>query len=151
MSRQLSAPLLVGVLLIVIGIAVACGGNGGGGSDLEVTFDGTDCAFRGPETVSESNIKFLVDNQSATVVTLDVLRLEEGRSFDDLASHIDSEGSSADLPGWAASVKATPAAARRTTTFGMALSAGNYALVCLTGLPLDGVQAVAPITVTVES
>ncbi len=149
MNRPVSASILFGALLGVLVIFVACSGNGdgGAGSNLEVTFDGTDCAFRGPETVSESNIRFLVDNQSATVVTLDVLRLEEGRSFDDLASHIDSGGSSADLPSWAASVKATPAAAGEKTTFGMALSAGNYALVCLTGLPLDGVQAVAPFTV----
>ncbi len=108
---------------------------------------GTDCAYGGPDTVSQSNIGFLVDNQSAMVVTLDVLRLEEGKSFDDLVSYINSGGSSADVPSWAPSVKATPAAAGEKTTFGMALSAGNYALVCLTGLPLVGVQAVAPFAV----
>ena len=151
MNRRLSASILFGALLSVLVIA-ACGGNGDGegGGSLEVTFDGTDCGFRGPETVSESNISVLIDNQAATVVTLNVLRLEEGRSFDDLASHIEGVEVPNDLPSWASSITATPAAAGEKTTFGMALTAGSYALVCVTELPL-GVQAVAPFSVAVEN
>ncbi len=151
MNRRLSASILFGGLLCVLVIA-ACGGNGDGegGGSLEVTFDGTDCGFRGPETVSESNISVLIDNQAATVVTLDVLRLEDGKSFDDLASHIEGAEGPNYLPSWASSITATPAAAGEMTTFGMALTAGSYALVCVTELPL-GVQAVAPFTVTVEN
>lgn len=151
MNRRLSASILFGALLSVLVIA-ACGGNGDdeGGGSLEVTFDGTDCGFRGPETVSESNISVLIDNQAATVVTLNVLRLEEGRSFDDLASHIEGVEGPNDLPSWASSITATPAAAAEKTTFGMALTAGSYALVCVTDLPL-GMQAVAPFTVAVEN
>ncbi len=149
MNRRLFASILSGALLGVLVIA-ACGGNGEGGGSLEITFDGTDCGFRGSETVTESNISVLIDNQAATVVTLNVLRLEEGRSFDDLASHIEGAEGPDDLPSWATSITATPAAAGEKTTFGMALTAGSYALVCVTELPL-GVQAVAPFTVFVEN
>ncbi len=151
MNRRLSASILFGALLGVLVIA-ACGGNGDGegGGSLEVTFDGTVCGFRGPETVSQNNISVLVDNQAATVVTLDVLRLEEGKSFDDLALQIEGAEGPDDLPSWASSITATPAAAEERTTFGMALTAGSYALVCVTELPL-GVQAVAPFSVAVEN
>ena len=149
MNRRLFASILSGALLGVLVIA-ACGGNGEGGGSLEITFDGTDCGFRGSETVSESNISVLIDNQAATVVTLNVLRLEEGKSFDDLASHIEGAEGPDDLPSWASSITANPAAAGEKTTFGMALTAGSYALVCVTELPL-GVQAVAPFTVFVEN
>ncbi len=151
MNRRLSASILFGALLGVLVIA-ACGGTGGGegGGSLEVTFDGTVCGFRGPDTVSESNIGVLIDNQAATVVTLDVLRLEEGKSFDDLALHIEGVEGPDYLPGRASSITATPAAAGEKTTFGMALTAGSYALVCVTELPL-GVQAVAPFSVAVEN
>ena len=149
MNRRLFASIFSGALLGVLVIA-ACGGNGEGGGSLEITFDGTDCGFRGSETVTESNISVLIDNQAATVVTLNVLRLEEGRSFDDLASHIEGAEGPDDLPSWASSITATPAAAGEKTTFGMALTAGSYALVCVTELPL-GVQAVAPFTVFVEN
>ena len=151
MNRRLSASILFGALLSVLVIA-ACGGNGDGegGGSLEVTFDGTVCGFRGQDTVSQSNISVLIDNQAATVVTLDVLRLEEGRSFDDLASHVEGVEGPDYLPSWASSITATPAAAGEKTTFGMALTAGSYALVCVTELPL-GVQAVAPFTVFVEN
>lgn len=149
MNRRLFASIFSGALLGVLVIA-ACGGNGEGGGSLEITFDGTDCGFRGSETVTESNISVLIDNQAATVVTLNVLRLEEGRSFDDLASHIEGAEGPDDLPSWATSITATPAAAGEKTTFGMALTAGSYALVCVTELPL-GVQAVAPFTVFVEN
>ena len=149
MNRRLFASIFSGALLGVLVIA-ACGGNGEGGGSLEITFDGTDCGFRGSETVTESNISVLIDNQAATVVTLNVLRLEEGRSFDDLASHIEGAEGPDDLPSWVSSITATPAAAGEKTTFGMALTAGSYALVCVTELPL-GVQAVAPFTVFVEN
>ena len=149
MNRRVFASILSGALLGVLVIA-ACGGNGEGGGSLEITFDGTDCGFRGSETVSESNISVLIDNQAATVVTLNVLRLEEGKSFDDLASHIEGAEGPDDLPSWASSITATPAAAGEKTTFGMALTAGSYALVCVTEVPL-GVQAVAPFTVAVEN
>ena len=149
MNRRLFASIFSGALLGVLVIA-ACGGNGAGCGSLEITFDGTDCGFRGSETVTESNISVLIDNQAATVVTLNVLRLEEGRSFDDLASHIEGAEGPDDLPSWATSITATPAPAGEKTTFGMALTAGSYALVCVTELPL-GVQAVAPFTVFVEN
>ncbi len=151
MNRRLSASILFGALLGVLVIA-ACGGNGDGegGGSLEITFDGTDCGFRGPETVSENNISVVVNNQAARVVTLEVLRLEEGRSFDDLASHIEGLEGPNHLPSWASSITANPAAAGEKTTFGLALTAGSYALACVTEPPLV-VQAVAPFTVVVEN
>ena len=92
------------------------------------TFDGIDCTYSGPQEVSESDIGLRVDNQAEAVLTLEVFRLQEGRSLDDLVAHFG--GGSAEPSPWTRSVGSVPTPAGGTANFGMALSAGNYALVC---------------------
>ena len=96
---------------------------------------------------SESDIGVRVDNRSEEAVTLDVFRLQEGNTFDDLVAHIGA--GSAETPTWARLVGSMPTSAGETANFGMALSAGNYALVCSTDLPRPQIQAVAAFTVVV--
>lgn len=143
---------IIAAFLIVLGImAAACGNDGQpeAGSTLQVTFDGTDCTYSGPEEVSESNIGFRVVNQSEAVLTLEVFRLQESKTFDDLDEHIKGGAGSAEPPPWVRSVGSVPTPSDKTSTFGMALSAGNYALVCTTGAPSLRAQAVASFTVVV--
>ena len=150
MKRLLRAPLFAATLVVMLGIiAGACGDDGQdeASSTLQVTFDGTDCTYSGPEEVSESDIGVRVDNRSEEAVTLDVFRLQEGNTFDDLVAHIGA--GSAETPTWARLVGSMPTSAGETANFGMALSAGNYALVCSTDLPRPQMQAVAAFTVVV--
>jgi hypothetical protein len=152
--RLLRAPLYIVALLIALDIiAAACGDDGDNGAEgndstLEVTFDGTDCTYSGPEQVSENNINFRVANDSDTVLMLDIFRLDESKTFDDLAKHFDGEPGSAVPSSLAQAVKSIPVPATDATAFGMALTAGEYALVCVTS-PQLRVQAVAPFRVVV--
>jgi len=149
MKRSSYVRLLAGAFLVVLGIIpAACNaGQDVAKNTIEVTFDGDGCKYQGSKEVSESDISVRVDNQSEGALMLDVLRFQEGKTYEDLVAYFGSGAGPAELPSWSRSVASMPASARESVSVGMALSAGNYALVCSTELPTPQVQPVAAFTV----
>lgn len=79
LASQAEGPAALVILLGIVTAACGGGGRHAAGSTLQVTLDGTDCTYSGPQEVSESDIGLRVDNQGEAVLTLEVFRLQEGK------------------------------------------------------------------------
>ena len=134
MKRHLFVLLFAGVA--VLALAAACGDDGDGGGDggsAEVTFNGSDCAYSGPETVSAGKV-IVFDNQSERSARLDVGKLDEGRTLDDLveaSAELGSEAESAGRPPWITGGTIFESLAGESATRDLAFPPGNYSLICL--------------------
>ena len=139
--RRLS--ILIGVALI----AVSCGGGESGttastsGQFVDrvdvptVVFDGTSCTYTGPETVDPGPVRMTLDNQSAIRVRIDVLKLPDDKSYDDVIAYVDSGEAEAnqDSPDWVAQTRLVRAPANELITANRTLFGATFGILCYIG------------------
>ena len=75
-------PIVLGLALVALVAFAACGDDGEVAP--EVTFDGENCRYEGPEVVSEGNVIFVFNNLSDPGAHLHVVELREGITWQDI-------------------------------------------------------------------
>jgi hypothetical protein len=136
MKPQLFVLLLAAAA--VLALAAACSDDDGGEdgqTTLDVTFDGVACTYDGPANVSAGQVTFVFDNQSQASARLDVGKLDEGKTMDDLLeadAQVGTEAEELGRPPWISGGDVFESPAGETTTNELTLvSAGDYSLICL--------------------
>lgn len=106
--------------------------------ELVVTFNGEDCRYEGPDSVYEGTHAISLNNETEMHVSLGVLKLDEGRSWQDVVDYYAS--GAIDYASWMSSTMTGPSQddpdAREYS-----LSEGLHAIMCWTLIP----QAVMPV------
>ncbi len=133
MKPRLFVFLFVVALLLVLGtIAAACGDDEEAGVTVEVTFDGDTCQYKGPEAFGEGEVVIVLNNLTAsTVAHIHVLKLDEGKTQQDLVEYV---GDAIDKPPppWASLILRSEfveeSPSKRTDKY--LFEPGSYAIVC---------------------
>lgn len=66
--------------------------------DLIVTFDGSSCTYDGPQVIREGEITMIMDNLTDTPVGLDLAKLDDGKTWQDMLDYIGEPGSHKQRP-----------------------------------------------------
>jgi len=70
--------------------------------DIVITFDGEECTYAGPSFAHEGKQIITLKNNSEMEVHLDVTRLDEGKTWQDVLDHFSEPGSEL-RPAWLSS------------------------------------------------
>jgi hypothetical protein len=90
---------LVALLLVTACVSTAVD------QPIQVTFDGQSCQYSGPEFVEEGNVVIELKNLSESYVELEIARIEEGKTWQDLLDYIGEPGNTGtSLPTWVSHV-----------------------------------------------
>jgi hypothetical protein len=107
--------------------------------EVVLTFGGETCQYKGPEVISEGELTITINNETDYEVDLWMVRLEEGRTWQDMLDYIGLPGSYVHPPSWSswggimtAPVPDNPDAAVYS------LKEGLYAICCCTCYDLSG-------------
>ncbi|MCJ7566858.1 MAG: hypothetical protein MUO58_04900 [Anaerolineales bacterium] len=68
--------------------------------DLTVTFDGSSCKYDGPQVIREGEITMIMNNLSDSPVFVDLARLDDDKTWQDMLDYIGEPGSYKQRPGW---------------------------------------------------
>ncbi len=66
--------------------------------DLIVTFDGSSCTYDGPQVIREGEITMITDNLSDSPVGLDLAKLDDDKTWQDMLDYIGEPGSHKQRP-----------------------------------------------------
>ena len=66
--------------------------------DLIVTFDGSSCKYDGPQVIREGEITMITDNISDSPVGLDLAKLDDDKTWQDMLDYIGEPGSHKQRP-----------------------------------------------------
>lgn len=102
----------------------------------EVVVHALDYAFRAPDTVQSGVTTFRLINEGPELHHIQLVRLEDGRTLDDLVRHMAAGGPP---PAWMVEIGGpnTPGLPGEETNATLDLAPGNYALLCVIPSP-DG-------------
>jgi hypothetical protein len=139
----------------------ACGGDvppadetpAAASAPREVRFTASDFAFQGPRTIESGMVTFVFDNTSENLHHLQLVRLTDGLTVEELHQRLMTYQPGTPLPTWfvdAGGVNPPPPGEPARVT--MMVEPGEYAVVCLVDVP-DHVPhfakgMIAPLTVT---
>lgn len=140
MRRMLTAPAVASVLILA-----ACGGGaevdieatvGPGPSPTEATAEGAayvgvEYEFQGPDELASGSQTVALENQGEEQHELQLLRLEEGRSIQDVEALFAADAPSQGIPDWATHVGGTYSEPGASASFEAEVEAGTYVMVCL--------------------
>jgi len=123
------------------------------GAANEVTITATDYAFESPAEIPAGLTSFTMIVNGKEIHHASLIKLEDGKTFDDLMNGFRTMSPEAQLPGWMIPAGGPNAAAPGTTTaLTMVLEPGNYAIVCFvpdaSGVPHFAHGMAKPLTVT---
>jgi hypothetical protein len=149
------------LLTCLSALLVACGGDAPpadqappvASAPREVHFTASDFAFQGPSTIESGMVTFVLDNTGETWHHLQLVRLTDGMSVDELHQRLMTLQPGTPLPDWfvdAGGVNPPPPGEPARVT--MMIEPGEYAVICAVDTP-DHVPhfvkgMVAPLTVT---
>jgi hypothetical protein len=130
--------LAAALAVLVLG---ACGDDGDGesvetdvapGDDVpHLTFDGSSCVFDGPSEVAAGEVAVELTNTSGGYANVIVVRLDEGKTGQDLGDLIGPGEAQGSPPSWAHDMGGQPpAASGETMRWEANLAAGEYAALC---------------------
>ena len=107
---------------------------------FDITFDGNECNIVGPDTIPQGKVTLIMHNPSDEEYWVDITRISEGKTWDDLVEYFGPPGSEhSGIPFWAEWAGEGLAYAGQTTEYSPFLVKGEYGLDCvLGGYPLPG-------------
>ncbi len=109
-----------------------------------LTFDGSTCRYDGPEEVSAGEFTITLNNQSDREPSLWIIKLDEGRTWQQLLDYIGPPGSNVHPPEWSTgSIMMAPSAEDPNARI-LTLTEGIYALCCCTCYDPSGPRGVWP-------
>lgn len=111
-------------------------------ADMTIRFDGSGCTYDGPETVSVGQLIANIDNQSQKNFGLAIVRLEEGKTFEDL-----DVWPSVDKPPWAELIIFAAVSPLGRSTLVADVTEGPIFLVCFTAPPEAKIGVLGPVEV----
>jgi hypothetical protein len=114
---------------------------------LEVTFDGNECACNWPEVISPGEISIIFNNKSQVLTMARMMKLDEGKTWDDMLTYMGPPPSPTHRPEWASGVIDAQAAPGNSISHNKRLSGGLYGVVCLYGREPPSVWPGAPLYV----
>lgn len=135
------------IIILTMLILVGCT-PGETDKDIVITFDGEGCTYDGPSVVSEGKRIITLKNNSGREVFLDVTRLDEGKTWQDVLDHFGEVGPGL-WPPWLSYgivigiLPDNPEAKEYTLTEGM------YSIICWSSSP-PGNWPAAPLEVRAE-
>lgn len=111
---------------------------------MTVTFDGNECTYDGPDTVSAGQItvNWNIKGQARDGYALAIVTLDEGKTFEDLDAW-----PSIDAPLWANVVVARESFSGSLSPFVADVTEGPIFLVCFTAYPKAKVGVLGPVEV----
>jgi hypothetical protein len=68
--------------------------------DLVFTFDGTTCEYDGPTVILEDEITLILDNQTGFPAFIDLAKLDDDKTWQDMLEYIGEPGSYKQRPDW---------------------------------------------------
>jgi hypothetical protein len=131
-SRSAGAPILAAVLLLVAG---ACAGDDPTG----VTLTNDDCTYEGPDSVDAGTVALDIENESDEFGVFELVRIEPGRTPDELESFIAEEQESTEsgqghrTPEFVTVVIEIEVNPKEAGVLNTTLTAGHHAVICSTG------------------
>ena len=145
----------------VLGGLIACGGDApqegqesqAPSAPHEAHFTASDFAFDGPTTIESGMVTFVLDNTSENFHHLQLVRLTEGMSAQDLHDRLMTMQPGTPIPSWFVDAGGVnPPAPGQPARVTLMVEPGEYAVVCIVDTP-DHVPHVAkgmirPLTVT---
>ncbi len=97
--------------------------------DLIVTFDGKTCEYDGPQVIREGEITMIMNNLSDSPVTLDLAKLDDDKTWQDMLEYIGEPGSYKQRPDWITKENRKPVISdHRAAIFSP--DPGDYVIVC---------------------
>jgi len=105
---------------------------------LEVTFNGTECKYLGPDRVPQGKVSIVFINQTEVKSGFGLVQFEDGYTWEDFMEYLGPPGSEhsgipADSGGELFEFRTVPAG--ETKDFGIFLIAGDYGIYCTIPLP----------------
>ncbi len=124
-------------LLMLLG---ACGDDDTSSNDTaansvseipQLTFDGSDCVYEGPEDATAGVVAVEFVNDSDGLANVQVILLDEGTTVQDYVDQFSPDQGSSFVPPFASDMGGQrPAAAGETITWEASLAAGQYVALC---------------------
>jgi hypothetical protein len=109
-----------------------------------LTFDGETCHYDGPQVTTEGEFTVVLNNQSDLEADLWVVRLDQGRTWQDMLDYIGTPGSNVHPPEWSSgSIVKTTSPDNPDATI-LRLTEGSYAICCCTCYEPFGPRGVWP-------
>jgi hypothetical protein len=97
---------------------------------VDITFDGQKCGYDGPVIIGEGTVVVALSNLSDRPTQLNVVKLDEGKTWQDMLDHQGEPGSYNSLPRWASRLSGSASVDEpdeREYTF----EPGMHAVICL--------------------
>jgi hypothetical protein len=100
--------------------------------EVLLTFDGKVCRYEGPEVVTEGELTVTLVNESNYEADLWVVKLGEGRSWQDMVDFIGVPGSNVHPPDWSSGSIMKAVSADKPDATVLFVREGLYAICCCT-------------------
>ena len=133
------------IIILTMLILVGCT-PGEADKDIVITFDGEGCTYDGPSVASEGNRIITLKNNSEREVLLDMTRIDEGKTWQDVLDHF---GEVESWPPWLSYGIVTGYSPDNPEVWEYTLTEGMYSIICWSSSP-SGVWPAAPLEVRAE-
>ena len=135
--------LALGFVLSVLLAFLACCAPSEESRQAVLTFDGKTCHYEGPEILSEGVLTVTLVNESEYDADLWAVKIEEGKTWQDMLDHIGTPGSYVHFPEWSGGIM-TAQVPDNPDAKVFTLTEGLYAFCCCTCEEVVGPQGVWP-------
>lgn len=112
--------------------------------EVVLTFDGETCQYAGPQSAAAGDIIITLINQSDYETSVWIVRMYEGRTWQDMLDHIGTPGSNVHPPSWSSSGFMIATIPDKPDSRIYSLKQGLYAVCCCTCNETTGPQGVWP-------
>ena len=90
----------VAALILVVGAVLSLLTGCTASQDIVLTFDGETCRYEGPDVVTEGEVTITLVNETDFEASLWMVKLDEGRTWQELLDYIGPPGTSVEPPPW---------------------------------------------------
>jgi hypothetical protein len=106
---------------------------------LDLTLEGETCVYNGPSVFKAGPVTFIFNNDSGQIATSNMIRLDEGKTIQDVVEYNGPEPSSKHHPPWSTEILGVYGQIKdgRQKVWEGTLEPGVHAVVCATSAPLE--------------
>ena len=125
---------------ILVMTACSAGGEPVSGGELQLTFDGESCTYKGPTLLKAGPAALQFYNNSDVVAAVNLVRHTGDETIQDVIDYIGEEPTTLDAPSWTTSIIGVWGATQdgETRTWEGELEPGLYHMVCFRLSPYAG-------------
>lgn len=93
-------PSCIVAIILVVGAMLSLLTGCTASRDIVLTFDGETCHYEGPEVVTEGDVTITLLNETDFEASLWMVKLDEGKTWQELLDYIGPPGTSVEPPAW---------------------------------------------------